>query len=238
MTNRNNISFSRRKFLDNGFKIAGLSAFLLPVHKALAAKITALDTSLKKLYRFLPIDKLVLNTKTKVVHLASGRIFAKYPTIKRQAIISSATWETQVRPPYHFNKEKSGIIIEYLALTRLTAGINDKTLTDAYRILSVAFAGTYRSKSQVVFNKYNFRLHHLLLQTIALNNTYPAAQKWEKFQLATARINYNLNDGKRLPRFMEWLKSKTEFDKKASYISANKQTYISRLAKRASFYKS
>jgi hypothetical protein len=97
--------------------------------------------------------------------------------------------------------------------------------------------GTYKSKSGVVFNKYNFRLHHLLLQTIALNNTYPAAQKWDKFQQATARINYNLKEGKPLPRFMEWLKSKTEFDKKASYILQNKQTYISRLAKRASQHK-
>ena len=97
--------------------------------------------------------------------------------------------------------------------------------------------GTYKNKSGVIFNKYNFRLHHLLLQTIALNNSFPAAQKWEKFQLATARINYTLKDTKPLPRFMEWLKSKTEFDKKARYILQNKQTYISRLAKRASQYK-
>jgi hypothetical protein len=36
---------------------------------------------------------------------------------------------------------------------------------------------------------------------------------------------------------MDWLKSKTEFDKKAAYILQNKQTYISRLAKRASEHK-
>jgi len=228
---------SRRRFLGYGLKLAGLSTILMPFQKIFASKMAVLDTSIRKLYKFLPIDRLVLNTKTKVVHLPSGKIFAKYPTIKRQAIIGSANWEVDVKPPYHFNKEKSGIIIEMLALTRLAAGITDRTLTDAYRILSIAFTGTYKSKNGITVNKYNFRLHHLLLQTIALNNTYPAAQKWEKFQLATARINYNLKDEKPLPKFMEWLKSKTEFDKKASYILQNKQTYISRLAKRASLYK-
>lgn len=236
MKSGQNIPGSRRRFLSNGITLAGLSVFLLPLQKVIASKIAVLDISIKKLYKYFPIDRIVLNTKTKVVHLASGRIFAKYPTIKRQVIISSANWETEVRPPYRFNKEKSGIIIEMLALTRLAAGITDRTLTDAYRILSVAFSGTYKNKEGVSFNKYNFRLHHLLLYSIALNNTYPAAQKWEKFQLATARINYNL-DTKPLPGFMEWIKSKAVFDKKAGYILQNKQTYISRLAKRASQYK-
>ena len=230
MNTNQDISGSRRRFLGNGLKLAALSAMLMPFQKALA-------TSVKKFYNFIPLDKLVLNIKTKVVHLPSGRIFSKYPTIKRRAIIGSSTWETEVRPPYRFNKEKSGVIIEMLALTRLSAGITDRTLTDAYRILSIAFTGTYKNKEGNLFNKYNFRLHHLLLYSIALNSTFPVAQKWEKFQLATARTNYNMNDGKQLPRFMEWLKSKTEFDKKASYILKNKPTYISRLAKRASFYK-
>lgn len=237
MNPEQNIHSTRRRFLRNGLKLTGLSAFLIPFQKLWAAKIAVVDASIKKLYKFLPLDRLVLNTKTKVVHLPSGRIFAKYPTIKRQAIIGAANWEIEVKPPYHFHKEKSGIIIEMLTLTRLATGITDRTLTDAYRILSIAFTGTYKNKTGVVFNKYNFRLHHLLLQTIALNNTYPAAQKWEKFQLATARINYNLKDIKPLPRFMEWVKTKTEFDKKASYILQNKQTYLSRLTKRANFYK-
>lgn len=237
MNPKQNIHDTRRRFLSNGLKLGGLSAILMPFQKILALKMAVLDISIRKLYKFLPLDRLVLNTKTKVVHLPSGRIFSKYPTIKRQVIIGPAIWEMEVRPPYHFNKEKSGIIIEMLVLTRLAMGITDRTLADAYRILSIAFTGTYRNKTGIVFNKYNFRLHHLLLQTIALNTTYPAAQKWEKFQLATARINYNLKDTKPLPRFMEWLKSKTEFDKKASYILQNKQTYISRLAKRASQYK-
>ena len=237
MNYHQNISGSRRRFLNTGFKLAALSALVLPFQKALARGTTIVATARKKIYKFLPLDKLVINLKTRVVHLPSGKIFSKYPTIKRQGIISFANWETEVKPPYHFNKEKSGIIVEMLALTRLATGINDRTLTDAYRILTVAFTGMYRNKTGDTFNKYNFRLHHLLLKVISLNSTIPASQKWEKFQSATGNINYNLPDKKPLPLFMNWLKTKTDFDKKAIYILQNKQSYISRLAKRATRYK-
>jgi len=237
MTNHQNISASRRRFLSNGLKLTALSAILLPFQKAFATGTAALHTAKKKLYNFLLVDRMVLNTKTKVVHLPTSKIFAKYPTIKNQRIIGFNDWEIQLKPPFHFHKEKSGIILEMLALTRLASGINDRALTDAYRILSIAFTGMYKDKSGVVFNKYNFRLHHLLLQTISLNNTYPLAQKWEKFQLATGKINYSLQGTKPLPRFVNWLKTKTEFDKKVNYILQNKQTYTTRLAKRANRYK-
>lgn len=231
------ISFSRRRFLNNGFRLAALSAIVLPLQKALAAGTSMMTSAKKKINQFLFTDKLVLNTKTRVVHLPSGKIFSKYPTIKRQLIIGNGTWETEVKPPYHFNKEKSGIILEMLALTRLASGINDRTLTDAYRILSIAFNGTYRDKSGLGFNKYNFRLHHMLLKTIALNSTFPLSQKWVKFQLATANINYSLPDKKPIPKFMSWIKTKAEFDKKVNYILQNKSSYTDRLAERANRYK-
>jgi hypothetical protein len=222
--------------LNTGFKLAALSAIVSPFQKAFAAGSAMITTAKKKFHQFLWIDKLVLNTKTKVVHLPSGKIFSKYPTIRRQAIIGNANWEIEVKPPYHFHKEKSGIILEVLALSRLASGINDRSLTDAYRILSIAFTGTYRSKTAIIFNKYNFRLHHLLLKVISLNNTYPSAEKWNKFRLATANINYSL-DKKPLPKFVDWIKSKPEFDKKVNYIVQNRSDYTSRLAKRASRYK-
>lgn len=224
---------SRRRFLGNGLKLAALSGLLAPFEKAFASATTAISFVKKKVDKFLSIDKLVLNTKTRVVHLPSGKIFSKYPTIKRQAIIGYNNWEVDIKPPYRFNKEKSGIILEMLALTRLASGINDRTLTDAFRILSLAFSDAYKSKSGTILNKYKFRLHYLLLQVIALNNTYIETQKWEKFQTATGRINYSLLDKKPLPRHMNWVKNKTEFDKRVRYILQNKQTYISRLAKRA-----
>ena len=228
-----NISSSRRRFLGHGLKLAALSGLLLPFEKAFASATTAISIVKKRVNKFLSIDKLVLNTKTQVVHLPSGKIFSKYPTIKRQAIIGYNNWEIDIKPPYRFNKEKSGIILEMLALTRLAAGINERTLTDAYRILSLAFSNAYKSKNGTMLNKYKFRLHYFLLQVIALNNTFVETQKWEKFQSATGRINYNLQDKKPLPKHMNWVKNKTEFDKRVRYILQNKQTYISRLTKRA-----
>ena len=237
MDRHQHIDASRRKFLSIGIKLTTFSALIMPFQKVMATGAAVIHKSAKKLYEFLPIDRLVLNTKTKVIHLASGRIFSKYPIIKRKVLIGSSTWETEVKPPYHFNKEKSGIIIEVLALSRLATGINDRTLADAYRILSLAFSSSYKNKQGILLNKYNFRLHHLLLQTITLNNTYPLAQKWTKFQQATGNINYSLKDVKPLPRFMNWITNKAEFDKKANYILQNKQTYTGRLADRASRFK-
>ena len=231
------ISDSRRRLLKNGLKLAALSIVLLPFKKALASGTAIISATIGKVKNFIPIDKLVLNTKTGVVHLPTGKIFSRYPTIKRQGIIGSATWETEIKAPYHLVKEKSGIILEMLALTRLAAGINDRTLTDAYRILSVAFTKTYKSKTGELFNKYNFRLHHLLLQVISLNSTITSSQRWSKFQLATGSIDYNVNSANPIPRFMSWIKSKAEFDKKASYILQNRSSYTSRLAKRAIRYK-
>jgi hypothetical protein len=75
------------------------------------------------------------------------------------------------------------------------------------------------------------------LQIIALNDAIPNEQKWAKFQSATGSINYNAKDKKPLSKYMNWIKNKTEFDKKVNYISQNKQSYISRLAKRANRYK-
>jgi hypothetical protein len=237
MTRHQNISASRRGFLKNGVKLSVLSIVLIPFKNALASGTTVINKSIEKLNKVLPIDKLILNIKTGVVHLPTGKIFSKYPTIKRRTVIGSDTWEAQVKAPYHLVKEKSGIILEMLTLTRLSSGINDRSLTDAYRILSIAFTKTYKNKTGVLFNKYNFRLHHLLLQTIALNGTFTLAQKWSKFQLATANIDYNIPDKKPVPGFMSWIKSKAEFDKKVNYILQNKSLYTSRLAKRANQYK-
>ena len=233
MNGHQQISSSRRRFLGNGVKFTVLSVLLTPFQKVMATGATVVE----KIKKFLPIDRLIVNTKTKVIHLASGKIFSKYPTIKQQAFIGTATWETEVKPPYRFNKAKSGIILEVLTLTRLASGINDRSLTDAYRILSLAFSRNYNDKKGLILNKYNFRLHHLLLKTIALNGTVPAAQKWGKFQQATANINYSVKDTRPLPRFMSWITNKTDFDKKANYIVQNKESYISRLAARASRYK-
>lgn len=232
-----NISSSRRRFLGNGLKLVVLTGVLLPFQKVLARGTSVLTSAGKRLYNFILIDKLILNNKTKVVHLPTRKIFKKYVNIKSQKVIGFNEWENQVKPPFRFNKEKSGIILEMLVLQKLSEGINEKTLTDAYRMLSMAFTPAYKNKDGIIFNKYNFRLHHLLLKIIALNDATPIEQKWAKFQSATGSINYNEKDKKPLSKYMNWIKTKNEFDKKVNYILQNKQLYISRLAKRANRYK-
>ena len=86
MASIQNISSSRRQFLGNGLKLAALTGLLLPLQKVLASGTAAISIVKKRVNKFLSIDKIVLNTKTGVVHLPSGKIFSKYPTIKRQAI--------------------------------------------------------------------------------------------------------------------------------------------------------
>jgi hypothetical protein len=171
-----------------------------------------------------------------VVHLPTNKIFTSYPDIagKHQKIIDLKTWETQVKTPVHFHKEKSGIILELLALQKLAAGINDKTLMAATNTLAIAFSPVYKNSDGIMINKFNFRLHDLLLQTIVLNATIPAAQRWLKFQAATGKINYTIKDKKQLPSKMNWIKTKEDFDKQADYILQNKTTYINRLKKRVS----
>jgi hypothetical protein len=180
---------------------------------------------------------LILNTKTKVVHLPTNKIFSSYSEIgnKHQKIINIAAWEAVVKPPVHFNKEKSGIILELLALQKLVTTVNDKSLAAAEKTLTIAFLPLYKNNDNVLINKFNFRLHELLIQTIALNLSIPLLQKWARFQAATGKINYG-TEGK-LPARMNWINNKEEFNMRIGYILKDKATYINRLKKRAADHK-
>ena len=232
-----NTPTSRRCFLSKSLKLAALSTLLLPLQKALGNGSSFIIHQAEKLEhgirKVIFSDKLILNLKTKVVHLPTKKIFTHYPEIaaKNQKIIDLKSWETQLKTPVHFHKEKSGIILEMLALQKLVAGINDKSLAAAANTLAIAFSPVYNNKSGNIVSKYNFRIHDLLLQTITLNNRIPVVEKWNRFQLATGKIYYHPGD--KLPGRMGWLKSKTEFDNKAAYIIKNKIKYMGRLKKRA-----
>jgi hypothetical protein len=242
MPDINNISSSRRRFLGNGLKLAALSTLLMPLQKALGNGTALIAKTNRSIRKFLLLDKLVLNTKTKVVHLPTEKIFIRYQDIdkKNQKILDLKTWETQVKTPVHFNKEKSGIILELLALQKLTTGITDKSLTTATNTLVVAFSPVYKNKKGIVLNKYNFRLHELAAQLIALNNSIPAAQKWTKFQAAIGNTTYTLDQlslKNHLPGRVKWMLTKNSFDERMAYIIKNKNDYMGRLKKRAADYK-
>ena len=242
MSENKNISSSRRRFLGNGLKLAALSTLLIPFQKTLANGAALIAKTNRSVRKFLLLDNLVLNTKTKVVHLPTEKIFARYADInkKNQKILDLKTWETQVKAPIHFNKEKSGIILELLALQKLTAGLTDKNLTSAINTLALAFSPVYKNKTGLVLNKYNFRLHELLVQLIALNNSIPVAQKWTKFQTAIANTSYTydqLSTKSHLPDRVKWMLTRKGFDERIAYIIKNKNDYMSRLKKRTADYK-
>jgi hypothetical protein len=242
MPDINNISSSRRRFLGNGLKLAALSTLLMPLQKALGNGTALIAKTNRSIRKFLLLDKLVLNTKTKVVHLPTEKIFIRYQDIdkKNQKILDLKTWETQVKTPVHFNKEKSGIILELLALQKLTAAITDKSLAAATNTLALAFSPVYKNKTGIVLNKYNFRLHELAVQLIALNNAIPVAQKWTKFQTTIGNTSYTLDQlplKSRLPGRVKWMLTKNGFDERIAYIIKNKTDYMTRLSKRAAQYK-
>ncbi len=232
-----NTNASRRRFLGTGIKLAALSALLLPLQKALGNSSSFISDHALKLGQSIRkaffSDKLILNSKTKIVHLPSEKIFTHYQDIalKNQKIIDPETWETEVISPVHFNKEKSGIILEILALQKLViAGISDKSLTAVTNTLAIAFSPMYQMS-----NTYNFRVHDLLLQSIALNNNIPEEQKWNKFRQASGFINYSAEIN--LPKRMKWMTNQTEFNNQINYIIINKQSYMARLKERAIKYK-
>jgi hypothetical protein len=92
MTAGKNISSSRRRFLFNGIKLMTLSAILLPVQKTLAKSAALIVKKKLSVRNFLLVDKLVLNTKTKVVHLPTEKIFFRYQDIDKK-IKGYLTWK-------------------------------------------------------------------------------------------------------------------------------------------------
>lgn len=242
MATGKDISSSRRKFLGNSLKVFALTTLILPVQKTLANSAALIVKTKNSIRKFLLADKLILNTKTKVVHLPTEKIFSKYDDIdkKHQKILDLKSWETQVKAPTHFNKGKSGIILELLALQKLNGGVTDKSLTAAINTLALAFTPAYKDRKGIMINKHNFRLHELLVQLIALNNSIPAAQKWTKFDTATGKINHAMllaSLKKHLPPRVKWMFDKKDFDQRVTHILKNKTDYISRLQKRAASYK-
>jgi hypothetical protein len=58
-------------------------------------------------------------------------------------------------------------------MQNLNRGINDDSLSAAANTLAKAFAKECENAKSINPNTTNFRLHELMLQLIALNNTIP-----------------------------------------------------------------
>jgi len=63
--------------------------------------------------------------------------------------------------------------------------VDDNTLAAAAATLATAFTSTYQDKKGTNYSSTNYRLHELMLQLIALNNSIPPAFKWIVFNEKT-----------------------------------------------------
>ena len=178
----------RRKFIGNSIKLAALGTLLLPLAQACNNKKvtetghTGADTGTakkvqsrsKKIRKKWNYESLVINSKTRVIHLPTSKIYTYYDEIKagHLQVISMAALTSQLQDPVRLNKEKSGTIVEILTLQGLNGNMDDTNLVMAIDTLSLAFTEAYEKA-----NTMNFRLHELMLQLVALNNAIPADQK-------------------------------------------------------------
>src|SRR6185503_20567699 len=176
--------FHRRRFISDGVKITLLAGILSPLEQACNAKAkktsdkkktqdkstTAKNTKRKKWHS----EKLLINTKSNVIHLPTASFYVYYDEIKNSRELSIDNWESHLSG---LNKNKSGNIIEILSLQKLRHEVDDNSLNEAAKMLALAF-GIENSKGLKV-NSANYRLHELMLQLISLNNSM--TYKWQMF---------------------------------------------------------
>ncbi|MES2774381.1 MAG: hypothetical protein V4722_09365 [Bacteroidota bacterium] len=239
----NEASVDRRSFISNTIKLA-VAGNLLTLEQACKSKSSkpgAGDTTNTKGKRSTHTaknkkprqkwhrEKLVLNTKTNVVHLPATAAYVYYDEIKRVQDMDLANWENQVQGQVRIHKEQSGNILEILSLQKLKGEVNDGTLSAAIDTLSKAFTATYQDKGGNNYNTTNYRLHELMLQLVALNNTVPPPVKWMLFNEKTKRPP-------KLGKRQKWMESEASFNERVKYIMERESDYKTRLNKRASKY--
>lgn len=235
-------SSRRRRFLLDTCKIAILS-MIIPLSEACNNKSkttktgkndttktgTTTTTRSKKNRKKWSYEGLAVNSKTKVMHLPSGKIYHYYDEIKSSHLqtVSLAGWAATLDGGAKINKQQSGTILEILALQELkNDGINDASLTRSAGILSKAFSEEINSRSGRNMNETNFRLHELMLQLIVLNNSIPKESKWQEF-------NSKIKKPGTLRKRQTWMSGEAQFAERVNYISERRNDYQSRLTARA-----
>lgn len=177
-------------------------------------------------------EKLVMNTKTKVVHFPTARQYHYYDEIKAGHLqeISLAAWASTMTADMRFNRERSGNILEILAMNDLSKGIDTGSLTTATQTLSRAFAKDMTNSKGIHCNMYNFRVHELLLQLISLNESIPLGNKWQTFGSMVVKPP-------QLRKRQQWMSSEADFNERVRYIIDHQNEYLTRLQERASRYR-
>src|SRR6185503_922681 len=140
----------RRSFISNGIKAALLTSLLSPLEQACNAK--SKNTTKKKTTnktntvskndkrKKWTAERLLINTKTNVIHLPTASFYVYYDEIKNSKPVNISDWESQLGGQPRFNKNKSGNILEVLSLQKLRHGVSDNVLTEAAKMLALAFS--------------------------------------------------------------------------------------------------
>ncbi|HMK26465.1 MAG TPA: hypothetical protein VK483_10585 [Chitinophagaceae bacterium] len=234
-------TINRREFVGNTVKLVTIGSLLMPVVEACGNKrsshtgTTGPDTTKGKTSKNISKkhprkkwshESLVMNNKTRVIHFPTALVYTYYDEIKpgHMQEISRAAWNPNAGNSPKLSREQSGNIIEILTLQELGKEINDTSLIIAIDTLSIAFREEYEKA-----NSKNFRLHELMLQLVALNNTIPADQKWMTF-------NAKVKRPEQLRKRQDWMSTETKFMDRINYITQRRNDYISRLNKRAVKY--
>ena len=242
--NRKPDSINRRSFVGNTVKLVTFGTLLMPLVEACNNNKSSKPTlpnpekdkkrtphTAKKPRKKWSHESLVMNSKTKVMHFPSSKMYTYYDEIKPNHLqeISLATWAAQWQEPARMHLQQSGNILEILPMLELTKGVTNELLTVAAATLSKAFTPACENSKGFNFNTTNFRLHELMLQLIALNNQVPAADKWQTF-------NSKIKKPPALRKRQKWMETETSFNERVKYILDRQNDYTARLAKRAAKY--
>lgn len=244
--NQTNKPINRRNFVGNTVKVIALGSLLAPVLDACNNKkktttiTTVSDTTGKgKTTQRGPKhhrnkwshESLVMNTKTKVVHFPTSKVYHYYDEIKSNHLqeMSLATWASQLQEPVRFNRQQSGNILEILSLRNLSQGVNDEYLNAATNTLAMAFSPACDNVKGENSNTTNFRLHELMIQLITLNTGIAATDKWQVF-------NSKIKRPATLRKRQQWMASENNFNERVKYILDRQSDYMNRLTERARKY--
>ena len=233
----NSANLPRRRFIGNGIKLTLLAGILSPLEQACNTKTKTADkkktkdktnTASKKVKRHKwNAEKLLINSKTNVIHLPTAAFYVYYDEIKNSKDVNLSNWENHLQQPTRLNKNKSGNILEILSLQKLKTGIDDRSLTIAADTLSIAFGRECENSKGVNLNLTNYRLHELMLQLVVLNNSFPS--KWQTF-------NDKVRKPEKLGKRQSWMADENSFGQRVKYIQDREADYKNRLLKRASKY--
>ena len=174
--------------------------------------------------RKFPADKFWFNKKNKILHYPAIYTTREKFNDKNFELIPLDGWEAMLdKGEARFTKERSAVILEHFALKGLNPN-DDASLTKAQSVAARAFGKDYFKS-----NQFSWRNYELLALLVTLNNSIPIVNKWQSFHDSVNQPDvFKL----KIPKRVEWLKTREGFDGKVEYITSKKSEYLQKLNKR------